>query len=94
MSINNKISCVCGLCQLFLNEPLPKYSIMCACEDCRQALRWAEKNGGQKPKDILYSVYFRSDVQSYNGIQNMIATQLRSDARSTRIYCKKCLIYA
>ena len=63
---------------------------MCACEDCRQALRWAEINGGKKPKDILYSVYFRSDIQSYNGIENMIATQLRDDASSTRIYCKKC----
>tara|TARA_B110001452_G_scaffold245544_1_gene230292 strand:+ start:194 stop:802 length:609 start_codon:yes stop_codon:yes gene_type:complete len=90
MSENNNISCSCGSCQLFLNDPLPKYSVMCACEDCRQALRWAEINGGKKPKDILYSVYFRSDIQSYNGIQNMIATQLRSDARSTRIYCKKC----
>ena len=90
MSENNNISCFCGSCQLFLNDPAPKYSVMCACEDCRQALRWAENNGGQKPKDILYSVYFRSDIQSYNGIQNMIATQLRGDASSTRIYCKNC----
>ena len=63
---------------------------MCACEDCRQALRWAEINGGKKPKDILYSVYFRSDIKSYSGIENMIATQLRGDASSTRIYCKNC----
>ena len=53
-------------------------------------MRWAEINGGKKPKDILYSVYFRSDIQSYNGIENMIATQLRGDASSTRIYCKNC----
>ena len=90
MSENNNISCSCGSCQLFLNDPLPKYSVMCACEDCRQALRWAEINGGKKPKDILYSVYFRSDIESYNGIENMIATQLRGDASSTRIYCKNC----
>ncbi len=90
MDEKNKISCSCGSCQLFLNDPLPKYSVMCACEDCRQALRWAEINGGKKPKDILYSVYFRSDIESYNGIENMIATQLRGDASSTRIYCKNC----
>ena len=50
MDEKNKISCSCGSCQLFLNDPLPKYSVMCACEDCRQALRWAEINGGKKPK--------------------------------------------
>ena len=57
MDKKNKISCSCGSCELFLNDPLPKYSVMCACEDCRQALRWAEINGGEKPGDILYSVY-------------------------------------
>ena len=51
MDKKNKISCSCGLCELFLNDPSPKYSVMCACEDCRQALRWAEINGGAKPKD-------------------------------------------
>ena len=63
---------------------------MCACEDCRQALRWAAQRGGNKPKDIIYSAYFRSDIQSYDGIDNMTVTQLRSDARSTRVYCKNC----
>ena len=86
----NKISCSCGSCKIFLNDPTPKFSLLCACEDCRQGLRWAEKNGGKKPKDILYSVYFRSDIHSCEGIEHMTATQLRKDARSTRIYCKKC----
>jgi hypothetical protein len=86
------ISCSCGSCQLFLNDPLPRYSVLCACEDCRQALRWAEINGGKKPKDILYSVYFRSDIKSYNGIENMIATQLRGDASSTRDIVKIAIL--
>ena len=63
---------------------------MCACEDCRQALRWAAQRGGKKPKDIIYSVYLRSDIHSYDGIEHMTVTQLRSDARSTRVYCKLC----
>ena len=66
---------------------------MCACEDCRKALGWAALRGDNKPKDIIYSVYFRSDIQSYNGIDNMTATQLRSNARSTRVYCKLCFSY-
>ena len=60
---------------------------MCACEDCRQALNWAEKNGGKKSKNILYSVYFRSDISNYFGLENMVVTHLRDDASSTRVYC-------
>ena len=50
MDIKNKISCSCGKCGIELNDTSPKYSVMCACEDCRQALSWAEKNGGKKQK--------------------------------------------
>ncbi len=57
---------------------------MCACEDCRQVLSWAEKNGGKKPKNILYSVYFRSDISNYINLENMVVTHLRDDARSSR----------
>ena len=47
MEIKNKISCSCGKCGIELNDTSPKYSVMCACEDCRQALSWAQKNGGK-----------------------------------------------
>ena len=57
---------------------------MCACEDCRQALSWAEKNGGKKPKNILYSFYFRSDISNYINLENMVVTHLRDDSRSSR----------
>ncbi len=49
-----------------------------------------KKNEDTIPKDILYSVYFRSDIHSCEGIENMISTQLRKDKRSTRIYCNIC----
>ena len=81
MNEKNTISCCCGACSLKLNEPSPKFSLMCACEDCRQALRWAAQRGGKEPKDIIYSVYLRSDIHSYDGLEHMIVTQLRSDAR-------------
>tara|TARA_Y100001935_G_scaffold53294_1_gene44519 strand:+ start:1115 stop:1723 length:609 start_codon:yes stop_codon:yes gene_type:complete len=90
MEKNNQISCICGQCGLELNDTSPKYSLMCACEDCRQALSWAEKNGGKKPKNILYSVYLRSDISNHFGLKNMVVTHLRDDASSTRVYCKKC----
>ncbi len=82
-----KISCSCGKCAIELNDTSPKYSVMCACEDFRQALSWAEKNEGKKPNNILYSVYFRSDISNYCGLESMVVTHLREDASSTRVYC-------
>lgn len=57
----NQLSCECGLCCLTLNDPVPRYSVLCACEDCRQAVRWAAKFGGKATEDLLRGVYFRSD---------------------------------
>ena len=85
-----KISCSCGSCSLSLNDTSPKYSVLCACEDCRQALCWALKNGANTPKNILYSVYFRSDFSGFTGVDKMIAIQLRDDTNSTRDFCKNC----
>ena len=51
---------------------------------------WAAQKGGKEPKDIIYSVYLRSDIHSYDGIEHMTVTQLRSDARLARVYCKLC----
>ncbi|MEZ7880775.1 MAG: hypothetical protein QMC11_11225, partial [Rhodospirillales bacterium] len=64
--------------------------VLCACEDCRQALCWASKNGANTPKNILYSVYFRSDFSGFTGVDKMIAIQLRDDTNSTRDFCKNC----
>lgn len=90
MQTKGKISCSCGLCSLELNDHRPRYSVLCACEDCRQAHMWASKFGGKQPKDILYSIYFRSDISEVLGLSSMRVTQLRQDARSTRIYCNHC----
>ena len=93
MDIKNKISCSCGQCGIELNDTSPKYSLMCACEDCRQALSWAEKNGGEKPKNILYSVYLRSDISNYYGLENMVVTHLLDEATSTRFIVKMLFLY-
>lgn len=90
MAESGKVSCNCGACALELNDVQPKMSLLCACEDCRQARHWAAKHGAATPKDIIYSVYFRSDFAAFHGVENMFACQLRADARSTRILCKSC----
>ena len=90
MKTRGKISCLCGDCSLVLTDCKPKMSLLCACEDCRQAVRWAEKHGGKPAEDILYLVYCRSDFSDVSGLANMRVTQLRKAARSTRIYCGNC----
>ena len=88
--MTKQLSCDCGVCRLTLNDPDPRYSVLCACEDCRQALRWAAKFGGRTPKDILNLVYFRSDFSEIQGKEYIITNKLRDDSRSTRLFCKKC----
>ena len=59
---NSSISCSCGKCELVLNERRAKFAILCACEDCRQALSWGASKGGDKPELILFACYMRSDI--------------------------------
>ena len=64
--------------------------MICACEDCRQALEWAHKQGGVKPNALPKLVYVDSNIESFSGLENMRAFQLRKGSKSTRIYCKEC----
>ena len=84
------VSCKCGICSIKLNDDDAKLSIYCACIDCRSALEWCEKHGGEKPSEIPKLIYLRSDLDSVHGSEYMRAFQLRADAKSTRIYCEKC----
>ena len=84
------VSCKCGICSIDLNDTYAKLTIYCACVDCRNALEWCEKRGGQKPSEIPQLIYLRSDIVSFCGAKYMGAFQLRRDAKSTRVYCKKC----
>ena len=90
LSENPKITCRCNACELTLSDPTPKMSVLCACEDCRQALSWAAKFGGKKPSGLVHNVYLRCDLSEIVGREHMQATQLRDDARSTRIFCRHC----
>ena len=44
----------------------------CGCEDCRQALQWAYKNGGIKPDALPRWYYMRSDIIDVKGRDKMI----------------------
>ena len=66
MSRQGRINCACGACALVLNDCTPVLSLLCACEDCRQALQWAENQGGAPAVDICHSVYSRSDIPIFH----------------------------
>ena len=85
-----EITCKCSSCKLSLNYPNPSLSLLCACEDCRKALDWGFSQGGAPPITLPELFYVRSDIHSFEGLKFMKPFQLRSNARSTRIYCIKC----
>ena len=86
----NKITCRCGKSSINLKTEKIYRTLICACEDCRQALEWAHKQGGVKPNDLPKLVYVDSNIESFSGLENVGAFQLRKGAKSTRVYCKKC----
>ena len=85
-----KILCHCGACSIELFDGEPTLSLICDCEDCRQAIDWGAKNGGKPSAPFAEAIYMRSDIAGVKGRDNMKAVQLRNDARSTRVYCKEC----
>ena len=87
---NSYIACSFGKCELVLNERRAKFAVLCACEDCRQALSWGASKGGDKPELLVFGCYMRSDIARVKGQSEMRAVQLRDDARSTRVYCSSC----
>ena len=84
------IKCNCEKCKIYLHESKIHYSVFCGCEDCRQAGEWGHSKGGPLPEKLQKLIYVRSDIKEVEGKKYMHAYQLRSDARSTRIYCKEC----
>ena len=85
-----KIKCICGKCELHLNDKKIYYSLFCGCEDCRQAAKWGERKGGKSPEKLQKLIYVRSDISKVKGKKFMKAFQLRKNARSTRVYCISC----
>ena len=86
----NKITCHCSRCCINLKIEKVYRTLICACEDCRQALEWAQKQGGVKPNALPKLVYVDSNIESFSGLENMRAFQLRKGSKSTRLYCKEC----
>ena len=85
-----QIKCHCNRCSINLGIEKVYRTLIFACEDCRQALKWANKEDGLEPNDLRKIAYVDSDIESFSGLENMRAFQLRKGSKSTRIYCKEC----
>ena len=85
-----KIKCHCGKCEITLAADKALGYFLCGCQDCRQAVKWAEFKGGQKGGDLQKSVYVPSDILNVKGKENMKPFLLRQGGQSTRVYCVSC----
>ena len=72
----SKITYRCANSSINLKTEKVYGTLICACEDCRQALEWAYEAGGEKPSDLPKLVYVDSDIESFSGLENMRAFQL------------------
>ena len=84
------IGCECGRCTITVKDQRPVLSLLCACEDCRQAAQWGAARGGNPPRRLPKLFYVRSDIIGTEGDNFMRPYQLRTEAKSTRVYCSEC----
>ena len=65
--MTDDLVCNCGACGFKLNISLPKLSLLCACEDCLQALQWGASKGGNSPMALPELIYVRSALLAVIG---------------------------
>ena len=87
------IRCSCGQCAISLRSASPQLSLLCGCEDCRQALAWGAAQGGRSADPLPHLFYIRSDITCVQGLEFMQPVQLRGEAKSTRVYCSTAMLY-
>ena len=76
------ITCQCGKVIIEIYDPNPRYRLQCGCCDCRQAVHWANLQGGPKvPKQPLDVWYFVNDIKTIVGKENLTWLKLRSDGK-------------
>merc|ERR1712098_12455 len=74
--MSGELCCVCGAVCLVLHHPVPRFRLECGCCDCRQALQWAQLQGGPLAPALPDLWYFANDLTIRdNGMSiRMVAT--------------------
>ena len=88
--IKAQITCKCSRSKLTLSYASTSLCLLCGCKDCREALIWGFKQGGNPPQILPQLLYIRSDIKKIQGLEFLRAFQIRENAKSTRVYCIKC----
>merc|ERR1711872_2987 len=91
MAVSGCVQCVCGKVCVELQCPTPVYRLQCGCCDCRQALQWAELQGGPAAPRMLADLwYFQNNFSFRIGRQNTKWVKLRERGNSVRCVTTCC----
>ena len=72
------ISCMCGKVKVQLSSAKPVYRLQCGCCDCRQALQWAQMQGGPAASEVLANLwYFHNNFTFIHGKDHTAWFKLR-----------------
>jgi len=84
------LSCVCGAVCIVLHHPVPRFRLECGCCDCRQALQWAQLQGGPVAPALPDLWYFANDFTITRGRDNIRLYKLRDNGMSIRMVATCC----
>ena len=81
------LSCKCGQVKIEIGDPSPRMRIECGCCDCRQAMAWAQVQGGPKvpsnrPLDLWY---FGNDISVATGKDKLKWFKLRENGKVCKL---------
>ena len=81
------LSCKCGQVKIEIGDPSPRMGIECGCCDCRQAMAWAQLQGGPKvpsnrPLDLWY---FGNDISVATGKDKLKWFKLRENGKVCKL---------
>ena len=82
-NMKGMLECYCGHVKIEIGDAAPKMRLQCGCCDCRQALQWAQLQGGPKaptnrPLDLWY---FGNDIIIASGKDKIKWYKLREDGK-------------
>ena len=86
------LHCQCGLVTLRIGDTNPRMRLECGCCDCRQALSWAQIQGGPKLPSHrpIEAIYFGNDLLVESGKENLQWYKLREGGSSIRWVARCC----
>ena len=91
-TMTGTLKCQCGQVILRISDTNPRMKLECGCCDCRQALSWAQIQGGPKLPSHrpIEAIYFGNDIIIESGKENLQWYKLRKEGNSIRWVARCC----